>query len=132
MPIRLGPIASASTSTALLIAVVVVCPTRNVFADPGGPVAPQRSPAPTDPRTLEEATAAADAEVAAARERFETMQRLSEEHAQATADATAAFQERMKAARTPEERRAIQETFQRERHEREAELKRRLTELGGR
>lgn len=110
MPLRRRPRAAAALLALTLLA------------------APSAS-ADTEAQTPEEATAAADAEVAAARQRVEAMEQLSEEHAQATADATHAFQERMKAAKTPEERRAIQAEFQQGQRAREDELRRKLAEL---
>lgn len=127
MTFRPGPRSAAGVLALLLLA----APATSADPESAEETDPARRPAPRGAATVGESTAAADAEVAAARARFDAMQELSQAHAEATADATRALQTRMKAARTLEERRAIQAEFQRAQRAREEELKRKLMALRG-
>lgn len=72
---------------------------------------------------------AGDDAAEAARMRATEMQELSEAHVRDLAAASEQFQEKMKAARTPEERTAAQQEFQRIQAERNREFQKKMTEL---
>lgn len=71
-------------------------------------------------------------DVEAEKARVEEMQALSEQHVRELAQGSEEFTARMQAAKTREERSAIQQEFQRFQTEKNAAFQQRMTELRGR
>lgn len=95
-------------------------PTSGAPSRPGAPVVPGDSGVPGVP---------GEDEAEAARVRATKMQELSEAHVRDLAAASEQFQEKMKTARTPEERTAAQREFQRIQAERNQEFQKKMAEL---